>query len=64
MSDCIHCGLPATPDCAGHVQRVTRRKANKQATRDPLAVQSIHPRVRNGRTVSPKVNTSKPKRAK
>lgn len=25
---------------------------------------SIHPRVKNGRTVYPKVNTSKPKRAK
>jgi hypothetical protein len=62
MTDCVHCGLPATADCASHVQNVPRRvKRVVTKARQPGDEQSIHPRVRNGRTVHPKVNTKRAK---
>lgn len=63
MTDCVHCGLPATSDCASHAQRVQRRaKPAVKVQRAPQMEQSIHPRVRNGRTVHDKINTAKKKR--
>lgn len=60
---CIHCGLPPDADCVNHTQTVQRRKAKvAKVARDPKDEQSIHPRVRNGRTVYPKTNTAKKKR--
>lgn len=56
MTYCVHCGLPAEAACSEHVQSIARRKRKtvaKAATRQD----SIHPRVRNGRTVHAKVNT-------
>lgn len=66
MTYCAHCGLPPTTGCSDHVQTVQRRqiRAATKVQRDPKDEQSIHPRVRNGRTVSPKVDTSRPKRTK
>jgi hypothetical protein len=63
---CIHCGLPATSDCVNHQQTALPRAAKKavEKKRDPSQDTSIHPRVRNGRTVFQKSNTAKPKRTK
>lgn len=55
---CVHCGLPARSDC-DHEQSAPRRHQTVIAKKERTAEQSIHPRVRNGRTVSPKVNTAK-----
>jgi hypothetical protein len=64
MSYCVNCGLPPAPDCASHVQTIHRKKVAAKVERDPKQDQSIHPRVRNGRTVHAKVNTCAPKRGK
>jgi hypothetical protein len=63
MTDCLHCGLPVVAGCENHVQMKKRAPKAVKVERDAAQDQSIHPRVRNGRTVSPKVNTCKPKRA-
>lgn len=65
MRDCVHCGLPPSADCADHPMTVRRKvKTVAKVERNPKDEQSIHPRVVNGRTAHPKVNTSKKPRAK
>jgi hypothetical protein len=59
MKFCAHCGLPPTRDCADHAQTVQRHRAHSVVKAVRLDQQSIHPRVRNGRTVHPKVDTKK-----
>lgn len=60
MKYCVHCGMPARSDCS-HEQDVPA-KVSRQTVKQADVKQSIHPRVRNGRTVHPKVNTAKAKR--
>lgn len=57
MTYCVHCGLPAEAGCSQHAQSIARRKSKCAKKAAPRA-DSIHPRVRNGRTVHAKVNTS------
>lgn len=60
MRICAECALPVDAGCADHVQTVRRKKQTvAKVTREQKDEQSIHPRVRNGRTVHAKVNTCK-----
>lgn len=64
MTHCVHCGLPVAPGCSAHVQSIRRKSKATKTERQQADQQSIHLRVRNGRTVSPKTNTCKAKRGK